>query len=230
MKNIITKLFSLLIILIVVGCSNDDQKEISGTFEFSEIGIHNFKINASNIKATITIVGAGGGGGGGVGFNAGNSSTGGGGGGGAGEVKLLIDIDLQENVNYTVNIGEGGNGGNVNGNGLDGQLSEISLEQITLFMAIHGNGGKSNTINENVGGTGGIGFPQGSAGGNGELLDVNWNGIAGTGGIGGDNFSTFGIGGNGGIGTEVNNLVPTSAQPGIKGGNGYVKIEWSGIK
>jgi ligand-binding sensor domain-containing protein len=36
--------------------------------------------------------------------------------------------------------------------------------------------------------------------------------------------------GNGGIGTKITDLVPTKAQPGTNGGNGYVKIEWKGIK
>jgi len=230
MKTKVKRILSVLVILLLIGCAKDEPEEISGTFEFSDIGLQNFKIEASNIKASITIIGAGGGGAGGVGFNAGNSSTGGGGGGGAGEVIHLTDIDLQENVNYTVIIGEGGNGGNINGNGMNGQSTEISIEQITLYIAMNGNGGNSNTMNENIGGSGGIGFPEGSAGGNGELLDVNWNGPAGTGGVGGDNFSTFGLGGNGGIGTEINNLVPTNPLPGSKGGNGYVKIEWNGIK
>lgn len=231
MKTKVVTLFSLLLVVVLFGCSKDDEpKEVSGSFEFSEAGLHNFKIEASNIKATIILIGSGGGGGGGVGYTQGGFSTGGGGGGGAGELKLLMNVALQENVTYTVKIGEGGNGGNVNNMGAKGQPSEILLEQISLYSALPGNGGRSNSINNNVGGSGGEGFPTGSAGGNGAVLDVNWSGPAGAGGAGGDNSSTFGLGGNGGKGTEVQNLVPANAMPGNKGVNGYVKIDWTGIK
>jgi hypothetical protein len=231
MKKPVVIVFSLLITFLSAGCSKDEPKEVSGTIEFNEAGLHYFKIDASDIKATIIIIGAGGGGGGGVGYTAGGvNSTGGGGGGGAGEVKLLMNIALQQNVNYAVNIGEGGAGGNVNISGANGQASDISLEQIKLYTALPGSGGRSNSSNNIAGGSGGNGFSGGSPGSSGQILDVNWSGLAGTGGAGGNNSSTFGLGGNGGKGTEVKNLTPVNAFPGNRGGSGYVKIEWTGIK
>lgn len=231
MKKIIFKLISISVILLILSCSDDDLKEVSGTLEFTTEGSDTFMINASDISATITIVGAGGGGGGGVIYNGMDVfSTGGGGGGGAGDVKIIGNVSLQKNVTYTIVVGAGGNGGNPGNIGLKGAVTTISLEMVELYTAASGTGGFSNTIGINLGGNGGAGFPAGSKGGDGEILDVDWDGNAGAGGQGGDNLSNYGIGGDGGKGADVDNKIASSdATTGLSGGNGYIKIEWTGM-
>lgn len=221
--------------LTMIGCSkedNDPKEEVSGTFEFLDTGTHEFSIDASDIVATITIVGAGGGGGGGVDYNSGFSSTGGGGGGAAGEFKLLTNESLEGNVTYTVKVGVAGNGGSPSASGTNGQSSEISLEGLNLFIAMAGSGGLSNNINSRFGGPGGSGFPAGNSGTNGEQRDIfSFEALPGLGGNGGENDSLFGFGGDGGIGTELTGFSSTiSAENGASGGNGYVKIEWTGLR
>lgn len=229
MKMACTKFGFLLMMLVMFGCSDDDgPKDVSGTIEFSTIGVHSFNINANNIKANITIVSGGGGGGGGVGSNALNNSTGGGGGGGAGELKVLTDITLMGNEDYTATIGAGGLGGNVGSAGTNGQVSGISLDQIILYTSSLGNGGSSNTLNSMSGGFGGSGFTAGIAGGNGEVVDGIGNATAGTGGNGGSNSTNYGSGGKGGDGQGYDVAFPLEAHAGNNGSSGYIKIEWTG--
>lgn len=218
----------LLGVFLFTSCSKDTTpKKVSGVLEFTAAGEHTFKIDAKDIQATITLVGAGGGGGGGVVYNSG-SSTGGGGGGGAGEVKVFGNVNLQENVQYSILVGVGGDGGNAGQSGKNGQKSEISLLQIPLFTVLPGKGGLSNSPNSTPGGSGGEGFPSGNKGGSGEILDLTWSGKAGEGGTGGDNLSSKGNGGNGCA--ISNNEIESSPQAGMSGANGYVRIEWVGIK
>ncbi len=234
MKNFVFSLLTLSLISFMISCSGDDPDVIiddtqpkSGVFEFDQAGSFEFKVEGENVTATITLVGAGGGGAGGVGFNNGAKSTGGGGGGGAGEVKLVGDVSLQSNVTYIAEVGEGGFGGSKNNNGVNGKGSAIVLAQVQWHTAEAGSGGKSNTIGDNLGGSGGIGFPKGGRGGDGDFLDVNWDGPAGSGGPGGNNQSGYGFGGQGGDGTEIkNNAIASDAGSGLEGGDGYVKIEW----
>ena len=224
----------LLSILTLIGCSKEDnepKEEVSGTFEFLDIGTHEFSIDATDIVATITIIGAGGGGAGGVDYSSGSSSTGGGGGGGGGEFKLLTNENLEGNVTYTVIVGSPGNGGTVSQSGSSGQSSEISLEGTNLYIAIAGSGGLSNSINSENGGSGGSGFPAGNNGTSGEQRSIfSLDASPGFGGFGGDNGSLFGFGGKGGIGVELDFATPISAENGSIGGNGYVKIEWTGFR
>lgn len=73
--------------LILFSCSvNDDLKEISGTYEFNQVGKHTFVINAENIVANIKLVGANG-----------------------GEVIVLDNISLNRNAEYTAIVGDGKN-------------------------------------------------------------------------------------------------------------------------
>jgi hypothetical protein len=231
MKHKIYYFGILLGVFYLTSCSKDKAPEkVSGVLEFAAAGNHTFKIEAKDIQATIMLVGAGGGGGGGVVYNSG-SSTGGGGGAGAGEVKVFGNVNLQENVQYTVLVGAGGEGGNASLSGKNGQKSEISLLQIPLYTALPGKGGLSNSPNSTPGGNGGEGFPSGNKGGSGEILDATWSGKAGVGGTGGDNLSSKGKGGNGGNGCAIsNNEIESSPQAGMSGANGYVRIEWVGIK
>lgn len=78
-KIFITLIFSIL----VLSCSTKEElKEISGTFEFKDIGKHSFVINADHIDATIKIVGAN-----------------------HGETIMVDNISLDRNVEYTAIIG-----------------------------------------------------------------------------------------------------------------------------
>jgi hypothetical protein len=66
-------------------CStNDDLKEISGSYAFNEAGKHKFVVNAENIVATIKLVGAN-----------------------QGETILLDNVTLYRNVEYTAIVGDG---------------------------------------------------------------------------------------------------------------------------
>lgn len=77
----------LLIVLIVsfFSCStNDDLKEISGSYAFNQAGKHSFVVNAENIVATIKLVGAN-----------------------KGETIILDNVVLNRNVEYTAIVGDG---------------------------------------------------------------------------------------------------------------------------
>ncbi|MCF6297170.1 MAG: hypothetical protein L3J08_04175 [Flavobacteriaceae bacterium] len=83
MKNLILigMLFSL---LSTISCTPpNDLKQISGSLIFSEIGTHNFSINAENIEATVTMVGP-------------NN----------GEIQIFKNIELSSSTNYTAKIEE----------------------------------------------------------------------------------------------------------------------------
>ena len=233
MKNYVLSVLSIIAILLSVSCSKEeinDQEIVSGSFEFTESGLHDFEIDARNITATITIIGAGGGGGGGSLFSSGLSSTGGGGGGGAGEVIEMFDVSLDSNLIYHVVVGTGGAGGTINNNGSDGLSSKISLSEEVVFLAIQGEGGHSNGLDVTDGGNGGFGFPNGNNGTSGNTLDLFFNGDGGLGGEGGDNLSLFGTGGKGGDSSDIDLSRPINEQPGENGTDGYVLIEWVGIK
>ncbi len=217
-------------IILVFSCSKNDNgsNKVSGTIEYTTTGNHEFQIDAKNITATITIIAAGGGGGGGVGSSGLSNSTGGGGGGGAGEAKTWENISLESNTLYTAVVGTNGLGGTINNNGTHGSKSSLKLGATSLYETSAGNGGRSNTIGENVGGNGGAGFPAGEKGGDGEFLDITWSGPAGEGGAGGNNGTNYGTGGAGGIGTAFNNATPIAGTNGLNGKDGYIKIEWAG--
>lgn len=57
MKRILIQLLLACCLLSLVSCSHSDEKEISGTLLFTEVGSHSFNINAKKIEATITLVG-----------------------------------------------------------------------------------------------------------------------------------------------------------------------------
>ncbi|MFD1315989.1 hypothetical protein [Namhaeicola litoreus] len=66
-------------------CStNDELKEISGSYAFNQAGKHTFVVNAENIVATIKLVGAN-----------------------QGETVLLDNVALNRNVEYTAIVGDG---------------------------------------------------------------------------------------------------------------------------
>ncbi len=231
MKQSILKLTALFAIFALMNCSKDDNGSdtISGSLEYEVAGTHQFEIAADNITATITIIGAGGGGGGGIehqGFL--TNSTGGGGGGGAGEKIVLENISFNRDLIYSVNIGGPGLGGTINNDGTNGQNTTITEGLSTLYSASAGNRGRSNTIGEIVGGTGGLGFPAGAKGGDGDFLDISWTAPAGEGGVGGNNGSGYGTGGTGGRGTAYQLTETLSPSNGLNGGSGYVLIEWRG--
>ena len=215
-------------------CKDDDTpsvpQEVSGVIELTDPGSHQIMIDADEVKASVLIVGAGGGGGGGVVYENVTNSTGGGGGGGAGESIFIASSDLKGGVTYTINIAAGGQGGVPGNDGQKPGLTTIDLGQVALHAAKAGNGGRSNSKGESVGGAAGSGFPGGAKGTDGEMSDNSWSADAGKGGLGGDNQSGQGSGGTGGNGASLKNKVPTDATNGGKGGNGYVKIEWTGVK
>jgi hypothetical protein len=209
----------------------DVKTEVTDSVVFANPGDFTFEIALSDITATISITGAGGGGAGGGILNSGTNSTGGGGGGGSGEVKLLKNITLLQDTVYSVKVGSAGSGGNTGVAGGNGLSSEILLNTDVLFSATGGNGGLSNAPNSKTGGVGGTGFVDGRKGGNGENADVfTLDADPGSGGIGGVNISNNGNGGNGGIGTRIVNLNPVAPQPGNKGGDGFIKIVWTGLQ
>ncbi|MBT8327873.1 MAG: hypothetical protein KJP21_09125 [Bacteroidia bacterium] len=205
--------------------------QVTDSFVFAKSGDFSFEIDASDITATISVVGAGGGGGGGIIGTKKTNSTGGGGGAGSGEVKLFEDIVLTQGATYSVKVGAAGNGGNTGSHGGDGLSSNISLNSDVLFSANGGKGGRSDDVNVVNGAVGGEGFVNGKTGGNGEFLGTfSFNGRAGRGGIGGVNTSNLGNGGDGGIGTAIVNLTLVDPEEGVKGNNGFVKVVWTGLK
>lgn len=205
--------------------------QVTDSLVFSAAGTFTMNIDASDISATITIIGAGGGGAGGVKLNSGTNSTGGGGGGGAGEIKEFENELLVQNESYAIQVGAAGSGGAVGGNGLKGTNTNISLGGNILYAVKSGNGGASNNANSQIGGVGGIGTPSGTKGLNGESMDAfTLDAKAGGRGTGGDNQSGFGRGGNGGRGTGIENTLPIDAESGLAGQSGYVKIVWTGLR
>ena len=215
----ISRLYFLLLLLFAACSDSNSVKEVSGVFEFNIVGEQIINFDAENVTAKITIIGSGGGGGGGASDNSGSSLPGAGG-GGAGEVIILNKVEFVSNINYVASIGANGIGGIANSNGGNGEISAIKLDNNILFFAKAGEGGRIDNQN-NTGGLGGKGFPNGEKG-----QDSQGTGAGGEGGIGGDNQSGFGQGGSGGKG-EGNS---SAASIGIDGLAGYIKIEWTGIK
>lgn len=217
--------------VLITSCKKESDKTISGTLEYNTNGNYEFVIDAKNITATITLIAGGGGGGGGVDYN-GNvgspRSTGGGGGGGAGESLEFKNISLQTDSTYSVVVGHGGLYGTKGFPGLKGKHSTLSLTGNILYQSKGGSGGSSNSINQLTGGQGGFGYPNGEGGTAGSLTENN-KADPGLGGTGGDNGSGYGKGGTGGFGTGIiNTNNPVEAQDGIRGNNGYIRIEWTG--
>ena len=82
MKKLNRLLLSAIFSLIIFSCTTfEEVKEISGTLIFKEIGTHNFRINAENIEATITMVGPN-----------------------KGESLIFEHVKLSNTVNYTAKI------------------------------------------------------------------------------------------------------------------------------
>ena len=211
--------------------ASNGTQEASGEIIVYKLGERPFLIDAVGITADITIVSGGGGGAGGVDYNGGGkNSTGGGGGGGAAEVLELKGVTLESNGSYTAFVGDGGKGGSLGKSGQSGEVSYIELNGERVYEAKSGFGGKSNDIEKKEGGIGGVGFPNGSAGGEGEDVMPNGEAAPGTGGEGGDNSSGYGAGGAGGLGTQISSNNPIFAKPGAKGKEGYIKITWKGRK
>ncbi|RLD79689.1 MAG: hypothetical protein DRJ07_11395 [Bacteroidetes bacterium] len=68
---------------LILSCTSNDVKEISGTLLFNEIGTHSFNINAENIQATITIAAPN-----------------------KGEVQVIENVNLYRTVDYTAKIND----------------------------------------------------------------------------------------------------------------------------
>ncbi len=74
---------SFIAIILAISCSTKEElKEISGTYEFKDVGKHAFVINAEHIEATIRIIGA-------------NN----------GETIVAENVTLERNAEYTAIIG-----------------------------------------------------------------------------------------------------------------------------
>jgi len=75
--------YSAVAIILFLSCSTKEElKEISGTYEFKNVGKHTFVVNADHIEANIKIIGA-------------NN----------GETIIAKNITLDRNVEYTAIIG-----------------------------------------------------------------------------------------------------------------------------
>ena len=225
----------LLFTLLIFACSTEKQPEpVSGIEEYSVAGEYSLTIDATDVTATITLIGGGGGGGGGVEYDENVGvitlmSTGGGGGGGAGDSLLFREVQLEGNIVYTIRVGSGGAGGVIGEPGDDGGVSTFQAGTTVLYNATGGTGGSSNVVNNFMGGAGGNGYPPGTNGSNG--TEVNGGTAkAGSGGDGGDNLSGYGAGGTGGKGSGFSGGNAIDASPGDMGGDGYVRIEWRGLR
>ncbi len=75
--------FSFVMIIFFLKCTTKEElKEISGTYEFKDVGKHTFVINADHIEATVKIIGA-------------NN----------GETIMAKNVTLDRNVEYTAIVG-----------------------------------------------------------------------------------------------------------------------------
>jgi hypothetical protein len=204
--------------------------QVTDSMLFKTGGDFSFEIDATDITASVVLIGAGGGGGGGVTRTQTGFSTGGGGGGGAGQIVVIDSISLIQNNTYSVQVGLGGNAGLSGNSGSSGLISTFASGTTILHTALAGNGGESNVVNSRPGGDGGTGFPYGGRGGSGDFKGTfSSNEPAGRGGFGAFNQSGFGSGGDGGVGTAIKNFLPVDPESGSNGSYGYVKIVWTGL-
>ncbi|WP_452225535.1 hypothetical protein [Lacinutrix chionoecetis] len=220
--------YILLLTLLLFSCDKEDDTNINQleavtyTDIFTTATEHDSTYKLEQGRLTLTIVGSGGGGGGGS-SNQGsndNAAFASGGGGGAGEVVVIENLALGRNPNLKVIIRSAGLGGNVNNSGSNGGTTEVQLignSTNLIGLALGGKGGKGGDIFE--AGEGGIGYPNGQSGLNGNL-STSPQQLPG--GSGGDNGANYGSGGSGGLGEATNN---GEATLGGNGAIGYVKIE-----
>ena len=227
MKSI--RLIGAVVLAAAVFSSCKKQPEpVSDSFYYDVPGTYTFTPDADNVTANIIVIGGGGGGGGGATYAGSSFGTGGGGGGGAGQVLSFENVPFETGVTYTLVVGAGGDGGNTDANGADGEASYIATSGNRLYEALPGQGGRRG--NDQAGGFGGNGYPNGDDGTNGKTAQ---GGLAnsGYGGVGGDNDAGHGLGGVGGKGTSVYlNQSGSPADPGNAGTGGYIRVEWNGEK
>ena len=174
------------------------------------------------------------------GVGASNGSSGGGGGGGS---IVISTIPLIANETLKVTVGAGGDGGTAKSdlgttstpstNGKAGETTTIVRpDGTTIVSAPGGAGGSTFTTGAAAGGAGGTGksvanaTDSGTNGnpGNPGVVNKTTSVTVSKGGAGGNNTSSYGIGGAGGDLTETTQ--DTIFLPGIAAGNGYVAIVW----
>jgi len=193
---------------------------------FNQPGANSWVCPAGVTLVNIRCYGAGGGGGGGATSSADGIGNGQGGGGGA--YSLALNLTVVPGTVYTLNIGAGGNGGFHGGPGAVGESSSFASPFATLVSALPGQGGGGgNTIGAQPGAGGAAtpGYTEGLAGYPGYSLQGGPCARDGQGGLGGspmaNDGNTPGGGGGGGVGEGYD----YDGSIGGNGGNGQIIIE-----
>lgn len=180
-----------------------------------------------NMTVNLRVYGAGGGGGSGSTSDAYEVGDGGGGGGGA--YSVVMSYPVIAGQIYTIHIGAGGAGGTVGNNGLDGSQSRFLDPTDTVVIYANGGsggqGGNTPSAQPGAGGTTPGSFIQQFPGSPGFGLQGGPCGRDGQGGLGGapvaSDGNTPGGGGGGGEGEGYD----YDGAIGGKGGNGQIIIE-----
>ena len=193
---------------------------------FNQPGINSWVCPAGVTLVNIRCYGAGGGGGGGATSDAEGLGNGQGGGGGA--YSLALNLSVVPGTVYTLTIGQGGAGGMLGNGGVNGGTTIFASPDSTLVEAAAGfGGGGGNTIGATPG-AGGLatsGYTEGYAGYPGYFIQGGPCARDGQGGRGGEPIANDGNTPGGGGGGGVGEGYDYDGAIGGNGGNGQIIIE-----